>query len=337
MNILLVGAGAVGLGFASALINAGEQVTIIARQSTACVLHQEGLIRQGLFGYLRLLPRQFRVLESISDWVGTVYDYILICTKSYDSAFIAKTLAENRHLADDRTKIVLCQNGWGNAEAFSNWFAPQGLYNARIITGFQKVKENSVAITVHADAVRIGSLYHTETVEIDRLCAALTAGGIPCEATRHIDRDLWSKMLYNCALNPLGAIFQVPYGELGRSFHARNIMETIIREVFAVMDKAGYRTYWDDPGEYLSLFYDKLIPMTARHEASMLQDIRGKKRTEIDALNGAVVHLGDRNAVATPANRQIYWMIRFAEERYRKDGLPVGERMAEGSSTFFDE
>ncbi|MFZ5570848.1 MAG: ketopantoate reductase family protein [Thermodesulfobacteriota bacterium] len=316
MNILLYGAGAVGLGLASALIYSGETVTIVARQRAAAALRREGLIRKGLFGCLQLLPDRFRVCESPAELGGAVYDHILVCTKAYDSAMIARTLGETPGLADRRTKIVLCQNGWGNAEVFSARFDPRQVYNARIITGFQKDAEHSVDITVHADSVRIGSLFHTETREIEALCSSLTRGGIPSEATAAIAWDLWAKMLYNCPLNPLGAIFQVPYGHLGDSPHARNIMDAVIREIFAVTAKAGYQSYWDAPEEYLHVFYQQLIPKTAGHQASMLQDIRGRKPTEIDSLNGAVVRLGERHGIATPANLQICWMVRFLEGRY---------------------
>lgn len=316
MNILVYGGGAVGLGLAGALIQAGENVTIIARRKTADILREKGLARKGIFGDLQWPSRRFQVFESPPAQGESAYDHILVCTKSYDSAAIAQALGENTHLFGDQTQIVLCQNGWGNADHFVSRFGPDRLYNARIITGFQKIAENTVHITVHADAIRIGSLFRTQTNRIEGLCAALTKGGIPCEATRHIDRDLWAKLLYNCALNPLGAIFQVPYGDLGDSPHTRDIMETIIREIFSVMTHAGYKTYWDVPEKYLTHFFDKLIPMTAKHEASMLQDIRAKKPTEIDALNGAVVRLGHCHGVATPANQQICRMIQFAEERY---------------------
>ncbi len=321
MNILVYGGGAVGLGLAGALIQAGEKVTIIARPDTAEALIKKGLARCGIFGDCQWPSRLFSVATTPPLEAGSVYDFILICTKSYHSKAIAEILAKNPRLLAAQTRLVLCQNGWGNAEEFAARLGSSRLYNARIITGFQRPEKNMVQITVHADAVRIGSLFTRDTEPVVDLCAALTKGGIPCEPTRHIDRDLWAKMLYNCALNPLGAIFQVPYGDLGTSIHTRQIMDAVIREIFAVMAGAGYGTYWAEPEAYIRHFYEKLIPMTARHEASMLQDIRSKKPTEIDALNGAVVRLAERHGIPAPANRQIYHMIRFAEERYLTGAL----------------
>jgi 2-dehydropantoate 2-reductase len=47
----------------------------------------------------------------------------------------------------------------------------------------------------------------------------------------------------------------------------------------------------------------------------MLQDVRSGKRTEIDALNGAVVALGQQHSVPTPTNTTITRMIQFMENR----------------------
>ena len=47
----------------------------------------------------------------------------------------------------------------------------------------------------------------------------------------------------------------------------------------------------------------------------LLQDIRRQSRTEIDALNGAVVRLGEGLGVDVTVNAVIYRMLRFLEER----------------------
>lgn len=314
---MIYGGGAVGLGLASALINSTADVTIIARSKNVKALREGGLVREGIFGHHHAPPDSFRVSDALTSAGETGLDMILVCTKSYDSASVADALAANPALFHAQTKIVLCQNGWGNAELFLDYFKPEMLYNARVITGFQLSSPNTVNITVHVDDVHIGSRFGEQSDNIEKLCIALTRGGIPCVPTAEIVKDLWAKMLYNCALNPLGAIFGVPYGALGASSHTRTIMETVIREIFAVLEKTGYKTCWETPEAYLQLFFNTLIPTTAKHEASTLQDIKAGKRTEIDALNGAVVKLGDQSGVAVPANRQIYHMIKFLEKASR--------------------
>jgi 2-dehydropantoate 2-reductase len=58
--------------------------------------------------------------------------------------------------------------------------------------------------------------------------------GIPCRYTDNIFSYLWDKLLYNCALNPLGAVMGVEYGKLGENRSARLVMDAIIEECFEV-------------------------------------------------------------------------------------------------------
>jgi 2-dehydropantoate 2-reductase len=319
MRYLIYGAGAVGLGLASFITKTGQPVDIIARQDTAAALREGGLVRTGLFGSHVTLPELLGAFSRIEDVAETPYSHVIFCTKTYDLAEAAKNVASRRDLLerilDGRLSVVLTQNGWGNAETCSTFFPDQRIFNARVITGFIKTAPNHVDITVHADAVTMGSLFGAHTDCLETLCRAIREGGLPCRLTGEIERDLWAKMLYNCALNPLGAIFGVPYGVLGEWDHTRHVMEGIVHEIFAVMEGAGYHTHWKRPGDYLKIFYEKLLPATAEHESSTLQDIRRQGRTEIDALNGAVVRLGEGLGVAVPVNAVVYRMLRFLEER----------------------
>jgi len=317
MNVLIYGGGAVGLGIASCLIKSGEKVDILARKQTADSLKKEGLTRTGVFGDFYAEKDQFQAFESLSEIHSrAAYDYILVCTKSFDSLKVGENIAQNHHLSENNTAIVLCQNGWGNAEILSPFFDEKNLFNARVITGFSRPKSNHVEITVHVDAIRMGSIYNHDLDSLKGICESISKGGIPCEISCRIIKDMWAKMLYNCALNPLGAIFNVPYGKLGESRHTSMIMKHIIKEIFLVLEKAGYETEWHSAEEYFSIFFNSLIPATAKHEASTLQDIRAKKKTEIEALNGAVVKLGEQYGIDVSFNRMVYEMIKFKEEQY---------------------
>jgi 2-dehydropantoate 2-reductase len=313
METLIYGGGAVGLGIASCLLKAGQEVLICARKETATLLRKEGLIRTGMFGRVSIKGTDFEAVSSLDEVSSKKFDYILVCTKSFDSEPAAEDIHDHRNLLKDGGCVVLFQNGWGNAEVFTRLFPMETIYNARVITGFERPKPNQVDITVHADAIHIGSLYFTDTAKVIPLCEAIAQGDIPCTAVPEIQKDLWAKMLFNCPLNALGAIFGVPYGTLGERAETRKIMEMIVREVFLVMQAGDYSTYWDAPEAYITLFYNELIPRTAEHHASTLQDLQAGKRTEIDALNGAIVALGKKYGVTVLANEIVYNMIKFME------------------------
>ncbi len=313
MKVLVYGGGAVGLGLASCLLKSKAQVDIIARKDTVQSLRKNGLVRTGIFGDYHAGPSAFGSYTSLNELSDRLYDYVLVCTKSFDSLEAAKDLCEHKTIFTRKTKIVLSQNGWGNAEAFTIFFDEEMVYNARVITGFQRNKPNEVTITVHADAIHIGNLFGENVSSVEELSAAINNGGIPCMTTGEIVKDIWAKMLYNCALNPLGAVLDVPYGKLAEHQSSRAIMNGIVEEVFAVMTKAGHRTHWRSAGDFLEVFYNKLVPDTAEHKSSTLQDIAAGKPTEIDALNGAVIKLAEQHNIPVSYNLMVCNIIKFIE------------------------
>ena len=331
MKALIYGGGAVGLGVASCLIRSGEDVKIIAREGTVSALRKGGLIRTGIFGSFEFGAEKFGAYASLDELLqeegrrlqdGSFdgdrdydYDYVLVCTKSNGSEKAALDLSFHPEILGCGGKIVLFQNGWGNAEIFAKHFPKDQIYSARVITGFSRPEKNVVDVTVHADSIHLGSLFGSDLAPMAPLAEAITKGGIPTEVVEEVEKDLWAKILYNCALNPLGAIFGVPYGVLGEEPRSREIMEAVIKEIFSVMEATGHKTHWTVPEEYTAVFYEKLLPPTVRHESSTLQDIRARKATEIEALSGAVVRLGEEAKVPTPINWMLYEMVLFMEGR----------------------
>jgi len=315
MRFCIYGGGAVGLGLASFLIKAGAEIDIIARQQTVDALKKDGLIRTGIFGDFSALPRQFDCFSGLNEIQNQNYDFILVCTKSFDSQTAAGDIFDHKHLLGRDGKIVLFQNGWGNAEKFLRYFEPSQVYSARVITGFARPAPNRVDITVHAEAIHIGSLFGSDVTPLLQLCDLITKGGIDCRITDSIEKDLWAKLLYNCLLNPLGAILAVPYGKLAEADYTRKLMNALATEIFAVMKAAGYSAHWNSADDFLEVFYARLVPDTARHKSSTLQDIAAGKQTEIDALNGAVIALAEKYNIETPCNRTVYNLVKFMELR----------------------
>lgn len=313
MRVAVIGAGAVGLGLASVLGDAVEELVVVARDpATRAALAEHGLLRSGLFGEHALAPVHFERLASLASLDGRSLDYTILCHKGPASASLAEEIRDLR--SEALGALVLCQNGWGHAGIFAGILPPERIFNAVVITGFHRRSPHHVEITAHADPVRVGSLFGAGAAPVEALCGAIERGGLPCEAAPEIEPLLWGKLLYNALLNPLGALLGVPYGRLVESEGARAVMEAVAGELFAVLEARGTRLAWPDAAAYLEHFGQRLLPPTARHESSMLQDLRSGRPTEIDFLSGAVARLGGALGVPTPVNRALATLVRAAEQ-----------------------
>lgn len=222
MLVLVYGAGAVGLGLASFLARAGIQVHLIARPQTAGAIRDRGLVRTGIFGERRVPPAELLVHTSLATVPEHGLDFVLVATKSFDTKEAGSSLSAHPS-AHGETRYVLFQNGWGNVEFFSAFLPPERVFAARVITGFAHPEPGAVRVTVHAEDIHLGSFRAGREIEVQALASAIADGGLPCRTTPAIAQDLWAKMLYNCALNSLGAVFEVSYGAVVRLAEATGL------------------------------------------------------------------------------------------------------------------
>lgn len=314
MKLLLVGCGAVGLAVASALYAAGEGPDLVARGETREAILQNGLARVGALGEARIIPARVRVYEAVRETPGG-YDAVLVAVKATAAAEIAAQLAGHAGLLAPQGRVVLLQNGYGAEQPYLSAFEKERFVQASISIGFAREAASVSRVTVFSAPIHLGSLYGDQTL-VAGLAAAIAAGGIPCETDADIGRAIWAKMLYNVSLNALGAVLGASYGQLESSPHAVLLIRAAIEETYAVMRAGGFSAYQPDAAAYEKVFFEQILPPTHAHRASTLQDVEAHRKTEVDALNGVIVRLGERFGVPTPVNRTLLDLVHAKEDLF---------------------
>lgn len=171
-------------------------------------------------------------------------------------------------------------------------------------------------ITVFADPIALGAaIAGTSAAErhAREWAERFAAAGIPTELTPTLQAHLWTKIFYNAALNPLGALFGQPYGALAADPDARAVMDAVIDECFAVAAARDIVPLVATAAAYRELFYRRLVPSTAHHRSSMLQDLERGRPTEIEAINGCIWRYGREAGIPTPVNATMTRLVRFRE------------------------
>ncbi len=311
MKFLIYGAGALGQALGCMLAADGHRVDLVIRQRFIEAIKRDGLKVAGIYGDFSVPKERLGLVGKVQEVKDNDYDFILITTKTYDTA---SAVADIATLSDCQCPVVSMQNGCGNVEQVEARFGADRSLGARVITGFEIQDPGSVRITVTADAVHVGGSASGTIPEAATLLAgSVDRAGLPCIAVEDIHTSLFAKLLYNCALNPLGAILGVHYGILAESEETRNIMDRVIGETFSVIQALGGKIQWADAEVYREVFYEKLIPVTYDHRPSMLQDIENNKPTEVEALVGYVSMQARRFGVATPTCDLLASLVRFKE------------------------
>jgi len=312
MRFLIYGAGALGQTLGCLLASQGHSVSLVIRERFIQPIRDKGLSVTGIFGNFHAAGTDIELLTTLEPRRHCRYDYILITTKSYGTS---QAVSEISTLESCSCPVVSMQNGCGNLEQLIHQFGRDRSLGARVITGFEIQQAAAVKITVSADDIHIGgALPGAISPAAHALAAAINKAGLPAVPVEDINQSLFAKLLYNCALNPLGAVLGVSYGVLSEHDETRAIMNSVIEETFCVINALGGSIPWQNAVHYQDHFYRILLPATYEHRSSMLQDLDNNKPTEIDALTGYVWHQGKRNGVDTPMCELLTRLIRFKEQ-----------------------
>lgn len=306
-HVLVAGAGALGCVFGGFLHEAGHRVTLLGRAVQMDAIARNGLRIEGLWG--EHVATGFELATDATQLRGQ-FDAVLVTVKSYDTRAVGVAAAP--FLAPKGVLISL-QNGLGNVEALSAAVGAQRVLAGRVIFGAETLAPGRVRVTVYADPVLIGVWRRSEHPQLEAMARAwaerFAAAGIPSAYCDDIEAALWGKVLYNAALNPLGALLGVHYGALGEDANTRAIMDTVIDEAFHVAVAEGVALPWTLAADYRAVFYDRLLPSTVHHRPSMLRDLERGGPTEIDAINGEVWKRGAAHGIVTPANELLTRLV----------------------------
>jgi 2-dehydropantoate 2-reductase len=123
----------------------------------------------------------------------------------------------------------------------------------------------------------------------------------------------WTKVIFNAATNPIGALTGLTHGRVCEHQPSRRLVSGLVVEALAVAEAEGIRLD-SDPEEMI----DHAARVAYDHKASMLQDVEARRQTEVDSLNGAIVELGEARGISTPLNRAIWALVRALEDSWQR-------------------
>ncbi len=330
---LILGMGALGSVFGGLLQDSGCKVTYVGRGPHFETALKRGLKITGIWGEHYISPAKIRGFNYECSRTEKKFPVILLCVKSMHTDEAA---AQAATLLSDNGIIVSMQNGLKNWETIAKYVGEERTVGGRVIFGAEIPEPGTARVTVNADDVLTGAPFGSVNMEfLEALDRDLNRSGIPSRivSSEDIHAAIWAKVLYNSALNPLGALFEVPYGDLNNSPETREIMREVLKEIFLVMERKGVKVPFRDYDDYYHYFIEKLLPPTAGHRASMLQDITRGRQTEIDALNGAIVQYAEALGIETPYNKLITHLIKFKEKSGTKSkaaGKPASDPASQG-------
>ena len=290
-KIFLLGAGAIG-NFYGALLSKKSDVTLLGEREHIKKINSEGLkVKIGEKEEIFKIKGKEKI-ENIPPKT-----LILLTTKVHQSTGAIKSI---KNLIRKDTIILILQNGLGNEDLVKRIIGKKCKVERGIVySASEFLKPGKIKVWPKKTILPLNKI-GKEIAEIFK------EAGLMVELTKEIKKEIWKKLVVNCVLGPLAALFKIRNNEVA-SMPLKRVRELLIKECLEAARAEGININ----GNFKKEFEEKISTYT--NYPSMCQDIMKGKKTEIDFLNGKIIELAKKHKIQTPANEVIYYLIKFLE------------------------
>lgn len=301
MKVAVIGPGSIGSLLAYYLFKSGVVPTLVCRSKVYVdsISSRGGLLVKHSRG-----EELVKVKPVLSTSVKGVYDIVLVAVKAYDSIGAAEIVAPI--LSRDGV-VIFFQNGIGGVDSTLNILG-ESRVGVGILTYGATLEEPGIVRIAGEGEALIGYIRGGLDERLTRACKLLQGGGFKVRVTSEIQEYRWLKLIVNCAVNGLTALFKVKNGVLLEVEEFRKCVDKIVDEGVKVAEKLKIKLPSDPKRETY-----KVLEATRDNTSSTLQDLNRGRKSEIDFINGFIVNVGRRLKVETPYNELVYYGVKGLE------------------------
>jgi 2-dehydropantoate 2-reductase len=300
-KILIVGCGAIGGLFAAALSSAARVTALDTNAEHVDAINARGI---------RIIGRSAGTAKILAtadptSLKGAAFDAVIFLIKS---KMTADALAQLRPMLTGNPMLVTLQNGMGNAEVLLS--DPRACVIRGVTMNAGRYVEPGCIECLIEGKSWLGPV--RGSVEDARpLADLLNKAGMETEVVADPMGAVWSKFVFNCVMNPLGALMMGDNAARYDSTEMRALIDEMAAECTAVVRALG-GSFAFPPMDFVDKVRSGQIPMS-RHAGSMALDIARGAPTEIDELTGFIVREGKRLNVPVPNCTAVYRLVKGLE------------------------
>ena len=303
MKTIIIGAGAMGSLFGGLISLSGEEVWLVDVWKE----HIDTICSKGLAIEEKGATRNISIKATVDIRSIGKADLVLYFVKTYHSE---KAVSDSLILKKDDTLFLTLQNGLGNEEVICKLVDPKNVILGVTGQGATLLGPGNIR---HAGwgKTYVGELDGKVTDRISQVVQMFCKAGIETEVSSRIHDLVWEKLFVNAGLNALAAMTGLKNGQILDYPETLRLMEGLVNEAIEVAKRKGIRI------EGNPIYRVKaVIEATRENRCSMGQDLDRKRKTEIDAINGAVVREAERLGISVPYNRMITDLIKVIEKQF---------------------
>jgi len=229
-------------------------------------------------------------------------DWVLLCTKAQDTASSEPWL---RRLCGPATRVAVLQNGIGHAQRLAPFVGRATIVPTIVYYNGERLAPDRMRYRRASDY----DFAVADDVDGQAFVALLDGTGMRVLVSEDFKTLAWRKLLLNAVANPITALTLQRQGVFRRD-EIKPVVLAALEEAAAVARADGARLAEDEASRLQAM----LMTFPPDAGTSMYFDRLAGRRSEVDALTGAVVAAGERHHVATPLNRMLLALMRAADD-----------------------
>ena len=300
MRVVLAGAGSIGSLLAAHLARAADVTVLTRREEHAAALREQGLRVSGRGDFTARLDATADTASLPAD-----AELAILACKSTDLEPLAARLEGTLGHAT----VMTIQNGLGAEEIVA---ARGGWPLLSSVTFMSGTRHDDAHVEYILDtATWVGPYRGTTPADARAVAELIVTSGLKAEAFDDLRPAQWSKLIFNATVNGVAALTGLPHDE----HFAGDPLGPLVRELMEEGKRAAAAAgveLWEDPWEMNLLATQRGF----RHSPSMLEDVRAKRPTEAELINGAIVRAAARAGVAVPLHEAVYALVTGKEASY---------------------
>jgi 2-dehydropantoate 2-reductase len=306
MKIAVFGTGGVGGYFGGRLAQGGEDVTFIARGAHLEAIRRSGLQVSSIKGDFAIQPAQ---ASDDPAEIGPV-DVVLLGVKAWQVTESAEAM---RPMIGPETVVLPLQNGVSAPDILVEALGVEHVLGGMCQISALISQPGHIEHVGIEPYVALGELDNRPSRRVELLVKAFERSGVKAEASQDILVTMWDKYLFIAPISGLGAATRAPAGVFREVPQVRRLMEQYMAEIVGVAQKRGVKLSEEHIRRRMA-FIDGMGPAVT---ASMHRDILAGRPSELDALLGGLVRMGQALGVPTPVGSFIHSVLLPQEMKAR--------------------
>ncbi|MDP4085718.1 MAG: 2-dehydropantoate 2-reductase [Bacillota bacterium] len=300
MKIGIIGAGSIGLLFASHLSQICPVVIYTRTKEQAKVINENGIV---LWKGNRALRMNVKAM-TIDEWAGDE-QLNIIAVKQYHLENILSRMKEFKKKIEN---LLFLQNGMGHLKLLSGINANH-IFVGSIEHGANK--ENSFTVRHNGEGITNLALFKGDRDSLFEI-VSLFPPSFPVKLHENYYEMLLNKLIINAVINPMTAILQVKNGELINNPYYLQVLKDLYLEISCIMHLK------DVEGNLQKII--QVCQNTSENRSSMFKDIEGGRKTEVEAILGFLLEEKEKDNQKAPLITSFYHLIRGKEKGIDENG-----------------